>query len=102
METDDKFVAVVLVLVGARFDWEVGEGSCDPWQKEVDHGPQLFQSVLEGITDEENSLLTEKYTKIHKLQSTKMYGQLYNTLNHFLVCFTHSVADTVPSNLEAK
>lgn len=60
VKTDDKFVAVVLVLVGSRFDWEVREGSCDPWQKEVDHGPQLFQSVLEGIADEENSLLTEK------------------------------------------
>lgn len=62
VETDDEFVAVVLVLVGARLDWEVREGSRDPWQKEVDHGPQLFQSVLEGIADEENSLLTVKDT----------------------------------------
>lgn len=54
-------MAVVLVLVGASFDWEVGEGSRDPWQKEVDHGPQLFQSVLERIADEENSLLAEKH-----------------------------------------
>lgn len=53
-------MAVVLVLVGARLDWEVREGSCDPRQEEVDHGPQLLQSVLEGVADEENSLLAGK------------------------------------------
>lgn len=64
VKTNDKFVAVVLVLVGSHLDWEVREGSCNPWQKEVDHGPQLLQSILQGIADEENSLLTGKYTEM--------------------------------------
>lgn len=68
VKADDKFVAVVLVLVCAGFDWEVWEGSCNSGQKEVDHGPQLFQSVLEWIADEENSLLTEKYTDMTDLK----------------------------------
>lgn len=68
VKTDDQFVAVVLVLVGARFDWEVREGSCDPRQEEVDHGPQLLQSVLEGVADEENSLLAGKYTDVSDLR----------------------------------
>lgn len=68
VKPDDQFVAVVLVLVGACFDWEVREGSCDPWQKEVDHGPQLLQGVLEGIADEEDPLVTGKHADMSDLQ----------------------------------
>lgn len=42
MQADDQLVAVVLVLVCARLNGEVGVGSGDSRQKEVDHGPQLL------------------------------------------------------------
>lgn len=80
MKTDDQFVAVVLVLVGARFDWEVGEGSGDPRQEEVDHGPQLLQSVLEGVADEENSLLAGKCTDMSDLEPVLFFQALRKIL----------------------
>lgn len=39
MQSDDQFVAVVLVLIGAGFDGEAEVWVSDSRQEEVDHGP---------------------------------------------------------------
>lgn len=57
VQSDDQLVAVVLVLVCARLDGEVEVRACDPRQEEVDHGPQLPQSVLERAADQQDPLL---------------------------------------------
>lgn len=46
MQADDQFVAVVLVLICACLHRKVREGPGDSWQKEMDHGPQLLESIL--------------------------------------------------------
>lgn len=64
VKADDQFVAVVLILVCVCLNWEVRVGPCDSWKKEVDHSPQLLQSILQRSVDEENPLLTGRYTEI--------------------------------------
>ena len=57
VESDDEFVTVVLVLVGAGLDGEVCVGSGDARQQEVDHGPQLPQRVLQRVVNQQDPLL---------------------------------------------
>lgn len=46
MKADNQLVAVVLVLVSTCLNWKVRVWLGDSRYKEVDHSPQLFQSVL--------------------------------------------------------
>lgn len=75
VQADDQFVAVLLVLVCACLNREVREGPGDPWQEEVDHGPQLLESILKRSVDEENPLLAGEYISIlsdHESERQKM------------------------------
>lgn len=69
VQANDQFVAVVLIMVGTRLNRKVRVRPGDSWQKEVDHGPQLLQSILKRSVDQENPLLTARCTEMFYLKS---------------------------------
>lgn len=95
VEADDQLVAVVLILVRAGLDGEVGVRPGDARQQEVDHGPQLLQGVLQRRVVEEDPLLTAKTTDIFR--STAPRGRRCGNATPGLPVFSPSeVEDALP------